>query len=217
MTWRGRESKVQTAYHLQTESRDLAAHCARVLLCFLPAEHQRAQGMPGARCARSRACSVVNTRVSHHGHTGTTRHSPRNGFTAYIVLSPVTGLFATVIGGITSANLTPASGCQDHTTSPSASALFVKSAARVHRIPPYVRDDRETPLCVGRDGEGYRSDLGQRRSGIFLQTGLDWANQIDPVQQFAVCAQARTVQSSVPHAVLRSPGDAKHRPVTLLR
>jgi hypothetical protein len=29
---------------------------------------------------------------SHHGHTGTTRHSPRNGFTAYFVLSPVTML-----------------------------------------------------------------------------------------------------------------------------
>jgi hypothetical protein len=53
---------------------------------------QRAQGMPGARCARSRACSVENTRVSHHGHTGNTRHSPRNGFTAYSALSPVTGL-----------------------------------------------------------------------------------------------------------------------------
>jgi hypothetical protein len=39
----------------------------------------RAQGMPGARCARSRTCRVVNTCVSHHGHTGTTRHSPRNG------------------------------------------------------------------------------------------------------------------------------------------
>ena len=26
--------------------------------------------MPGARCARSRAWSVGNTRVSHHGHTG---------------------------------------------------------------------------------------------------------------------------------------------------
>ena len=36
----------------------------------LSLEKQRAQGMPGARCARSRACSVVNTRVSHHGHTG---------------------------------------------------------------------------------------------------------------------------------------------------
>jgi hypothetical protein len=46
-----------------------------------------------------------------------------------------------------SANLTPASGCQDHTTSPSASAPFVKGAACVHRIPPHVRDDRETPLC----------------------------------------------------------------------
>jgi len=29
---------------------------------------------------------------SHHGHTGTTRHSPRNGFTAYFVLFPVTTL-----------------------------------------------------------------------------------------------------------------------------
>jgi hypothetical protein len=26
---------------------------------------------------------------------------------------------------------------------------------------------------VGWDGEGYRFDLGQRRSGIFLQMGLD--------------------------------------------
>jgi hypothetical protein len=29
---------------------------------------------------------------SHHGHTGFTRHSPRNGFTAYFALSPVTTL-----------------------------------------------------------------------------------------------------------------------------
>ena len=48
--------------------------------------------MPGARRARSRVCSLESTRVSHHGHTGNTQHSPRNGFTAYIALSPVTGL-----------------------------------------------------------------------------------------------------------------------------
>jgi hypothetical protein len=42
--------------------------------------------------------------------------------------------------------LTPASRRQDHTTSPSASARFVKRAARVHRIPLRVRDDRDTPL-----------------------------------------------------------------------
>src|SRR6266403_668564 len=38
----------------------------------------------------------ISTRVSHHGHTGTTRHSPRNGFTAYFALSSVTTLFDTV-------------------------------------------------------------------------------------------------------------------------
>jgi hypothetical protein len=29
----------------------------------------------------------------HHGHTGFARHSPRNGFTAYFVLSPATNSF----------------------------------------------------------------------------------------------------------------------------
>ncbi|WP_291688243.1 hypothetical protein, partial [Bradyrhizobium sp.] len=39
------------------------------------------------------------------------------------------GFFVTVIGGVLAADLTPASRRQDHTTSPSALALFVKSAA----------------------------------------------------------------------------------------
>src|SRR5579863_6580927 len=45
------------------------------------------------------------------------------------------------------ANLTPASGRQDHTTSPSATSALVRSASCVHRIPPRVRDVREPPLC----------------------------------------------------------------------
>jgi len=44
---------------------------------------------------------------------------------------------------------------------------------RVHRIPPRVRDDRETPLSSERDGGELRSDLGQRRSDIFFRKGLD--------------------------------------------
>ena len=44
--------------------------------------------MPGAWCARSRAWWVVNTRVSHHGHTGNTRHSPRNGFNGFLRALP---------------------------------------------------------------------------------------------------------------------------------
>src|SRR5882724_6517537 len=45
---------------------------------------------------RPRMQNKTSTRVSHHGHTGTTRHSPRNGFTAYFALSSVTTLFDTV-------------------------------------------------------------------------------------------------------------------------
>jgi hypothetical protein len=50
--------------------------------CFYipPSYDQRAQGMPGARCARSYARSVESTRVSHHRHAGNIRHSPRNDF-----------------------------------------------------------------------------------------------------------------------------------------
>jgi len=47
---------------------------------------------------------------------------------------------------------------------------------------PYVRDDRETPLCVGRDGEGYAGDLRQKGTEIFLRRGLDDPNRIDPLQ-----------------------------------
>src|ERR1700743_2590789 len=54
------------------------------LYCKHPLSNPRAQGMPGAWCARSRAWWVVNTRVSHHGHTGNTRHSPRNGFNGFL-------------------------------------------------------------------------------------------------------------------------------------
>jgi hypothetical protein len=43
--------------------------------------------------------------------------------------------------------LTPASGRQDHTSSPSASVLFVDQRIRVHRILSRVRDDLEPPLC----------------------------------------------------------------------
>jgi hypothetical protein len=44
---------------------------------------------------------------------------------------------------------------------------------RVHRIPPRVRDDRDTPPHSGRDGAGCKSDLGQAGTEIFLQIGLD--------------------------------------------
>jgi hypothetical protein len=93
--------------------------------------------------------------------------------TDYSELSPVTGLFATVIDEIASINLTPASGRQDHTTSPSArSALSSKAPpASITSCPAFVTIASRP--SVGQDGERYAGDLGQKGTGIFLEKGLD--------------------------------------------
>ena len=53
------------------------------------AQEKRAQGMPGARCTRSLACKNKKAyEHSHHGHTGVTRHSPRNGFNGFLRALP---------------------------------------------------------------------------------------------------------------------------------
>src|SRR3979490_116317 len=40
--------------------------------------------MPGADAPAAARGVVVRTRVRHHGHTGITRHSPRNGFNGFL-------------------------------------------------------------------------------------------------------------------------------------
>jgi hypothetical protein len=106
-----------------------------------------------------------------------TRHPRTQWFTAYSALSPEIGLSCLRRRRkIFSADLTPASTRQDHTSSPSALGALVRSAFRVHRIPSRVRDDRDTPLLVGRDGDGYAGDLGSHGTGIFLAMGIDSPN-----------------------------------------
>ena len=81
--------------------------------------------MPGARCTRGLVC-MRNLKKGAHEHTGqrrTLRHPLRNGFTAYFVLSPVSGLVVTVTLRKLPQGLTPASRRQDHTTWPYASAF----------------------------------------------------------------------------------------------
>jgi hypothetical protein len=77
---------------LLTRLRDLAACCARGLPEFPAPEYQRAQGMPGAQCTRSLVCNKKTHELVTTGTPEITRHSPRNGFTAYFALSPVTRL-----------------------------------------------------------------------------------------------------------------------------
>ncbi len=102
--------------------------------------------MPGADAPAAACAVVVSTRVSHHGHTGNTRHSRAMVLTAYTVLSPVIGLschrhladtYAKLDAGV------EASGPHDF----AVRACVVRQRHRhVHRIPPRVRDDRDTPL-----------------------------------------------------------------------
>jgi hypothetical protein len=63
---------------------------------------------------------------SYHRFSQIIRHSLRNGVTAYNVLSPGPGLSCPRHQRDHLAGLTPASGCQDHTTSPSATTSFVR-------------------------------------------------------------------------------------------
>src|ERR1700693_4818652 len=146
--------------------------------------------MPGAQCTRSLVCEEV-VQNAHEYSQRSHRKSPgipaRNGFNGFLRALPGDRAFLSPSSADTSANLTPASRRQDHTTSPSApafrkshstvlvpvrrsfseggSAPFVLERIHVHRIPPRVRDDRETPLR-GAERASCRGDLPDARSEI---------------------------------------------------
>src|ERR1700733_528384 len=103
-------------------------------------------GNAGCPCTRGRAWCVVNTRVSHHGYTGSPGIPARNGFNGFFRALPGDRAFLSPSSADRSANLTPASRRQDHTASPSAHAPFVKGAFASTASRSNVRDDRETPL-----------------------------------------------------------------------
>jgi hypothetical protein len=82
----------------------------------------RAMKNRGRREDRVRAAPAVSRansdRKNAHEHTGsaeTLRPSLRSGFTVYFALSLATGLSCHHHQRFVSADLTPASGCQDHT------------------------------------------------------------------------------------------------------
>jgi hypothetical protein len=51
--------------------------------------------------------------------------------------------------------------------------MFALSCFRVHRIPFTFVTIAKRPFFVGRDGERYAGDLGQKGMKIFLRRGLD--------------------------------------------
>src|SRR5258708_8372339 len=147
-------------------------------------------GNAGRRCTRSRACSVVNTRVSHHESTGTTRHSRTPRFY---------GLFRALPGD--RALLPPSSAellSHELDTSVGVSgphdfAVRVSTVRQwpisVHRIPPRVRDDRETPLSWDETGRVLEVISVGREEEYFC--AWYWTTQI-PLIRLRKILQART-------------------------
>jgi hypothetical protein len=151
------------------------------------------EGAGNAGCAlhpRSRVqkCTSKNA----HEHTGSAealRHSLRNGFTAYAVISPATNSFLSPssadmacpspVGLTRLCRLGTSNGCQNHTVLPYAKASFVCAPFAAHRSfanppcdhiarltpprPPHpiptFGDDGQRPFLRGQDGMTPRSDL----------------------------------------------------------
>src|SRR5260221_8349821 len=128
-----------------------AARCARGLAKTIRPEITEGAGNAGRSMhPQPRVQNKKAHEHSHHGHTGNHPAFPAQWFYGLLRALPGDQACLTPSPALLIADLTPASGRQNHTTSPSASAPFVKCAARVHRIPPHVGDVRNAPLS-GRD------------------------------------------------------------------
>ena len=88
-------------------------------------------------------------------------------------LPGVPGLLAPVASRNRPQDLTPASGRQDHTISPSANRVArLATPQRPSHPDPNVRGDARTPLCAGQDARIEASDLPDGASGIFAARGV---------------------------------------------
>jgi hypothetical protein len=94
-----------------------------------------------------------NTRVSHHGHTGITRHSPRNGFNGFLRALPgESGFLVTVASGVAATNLNAgveASGPHD---------FAVRKHAHLSEAPPASTASRPTFVTIAKRPSEGRDD-----------------------------------------------------------
>ena len=151
--------------------RDLAARCVRVVheAFALRTEGRRREcRVPNAPAA---SCVIKNTRVSHHRYTGNHPAFPAQWF--YGLLRALLGDQAclTPSSALLLADLTPASGRQNHTTSPYAAAPFVWLAIRAPDAAASTASRSAFVTCarpsVGQDGANQWSDLGPLASENF--------------------------------------------------
>ena len=127
--------------------------------------------MPGARCTRSLVCAIGSKYAHEYSQRAIGNHPTFPHAMVY-------GLYRALPGDRLSchrrrrlpANLTPASGCQDHTSSPSALATPVKRAAASTASRPALATFAKRP-SVGQDGFGYRLICGFGKTEYFFKRG----------------------------------------------
>jgi len=156
----------------QTHFRIPAARFARVVHRSFRPETKwgrgecRAHDAPAASRAKNRKHTSVVTTSSPK--------SPgipaRNGFTAYIALSPVIGLSCHRHRQVIPANLTPASRRQDHTTSPSATSA-VRQRALSRPMHPAPRPWRSRYAPQWDRTARLMKWFGLERNGIIFDNG----------------------------------------------
>src|SRR5277367_6009378 len=171
---------------------------------------EKAQGMPGARCTHSLVCKGRKHTSIRHRYTGSDPAFPAQWF--YGLLRALPGdrafLSPSPLRSSLLKDLTPASGRQDHTTSPSASNIIrLVTLPRPSHRAPNVRDDRETPLSW----DGMAGDKPviwvERKAKCFRERGLDVPNQIGLAEQIAVSTQTIFLPFTAPRQIsVRSKG-----------
>jgi hypothetical protein len=134
--------------------------------------------MPGAQCTRSLACAVV-VQDAHEYSQRSHRKSPgipaRNGFNGFLRTLPGDRAFLSPSLANESANLTPASRRQDHTTSPSASKTLSSQAP----LASIASNPASVTIAIrpssGVDGRGYKAICGFGKPEYFFHR--DWTGR----------------------------------------
>src|ERR1700693_5218120 len=101
-----------------TPSRSRGAMRPRLAIHFPPSRYRGRGECRAPDAPHGLVCNDSGSGAHEHtGHTGITRHSPRNGLRLITCSPRRPGFFATVIPDKLSLprNLTPASGCRTHT------------------------------------------------------------------------------------------------------
>ena len=163
-----------------------------------PSENKRAQGRPGA--GRTHGPPANKKAGGSHHRFGRTSGLPcATVLTVSFALPGEPGFLAPIARELRKpTNLTQASGCQDHATSPSALHRSSHDATRPSHPALHVRDDASAPPGERGTTQDNHIFLKNER-GIFFAGGLDRRISVEFPREIRPCA----------HPFLRNSGALK--------